>query len=178
MKFIKDILFFDVETTGPDPDKDSIIQLSAILIDKDNLLEKNFFNSYVRVSLLDNTINQHANILGISFETMKKSPKIYDAIKALETHFGTKHLLATHTQKPVFFLKNAYRKSALPFEYDFHTIDLWTLGYVYTLNFGIKKIPTFNTLLDQLSLKQSNRHNSLERCRLSAEIFRKIVSNV
>ena len=44
MKFIKDILLFQIETTGPNIDRDSIIQLSAVLLDKDNLLEKNFFN--------------------------------------------------------------------------------------------------------------------------------------
>ena len=44
MKFIKDLLFFDINTTGPDTDKDNIVQLSAILIDKHNLLEKDYFN--------------------------------------------------------------------------------------------------------------------------------------
>lgn len=177
MKFIKDILLFEVETTGPDPDIDAIIQISAVLLDKDNLLEKDFFNSYVRVSLLDNTINQHATILQTSFETLKKSPKIYDAIRLFSEKFGTRYVLASHTFQSVLFLKNAFKKAALPFECDLHTLDLWTLGYIYTLSYGLKKMPTFNTFLDQFSLKQRNRHNALERCRLSAEIFRRIIKN-
>lgn len=178
MKFIKDIVLFDIETTGPDPDKDSIIQLSAILLDKDNLLEKDFFNSYIRVSLLDNTINQHATILQIPFETMKRSMKIYDVVKLFNEKFNHRYLLAAHTFQPVSFLKNAFRKASIPFEYDMHALDLWTLGYVYTLSFGLKKMPTFNTFLDQFSLKAQNKHNALERARLSAEIFRRIVKNV
>ncbi len=178
MKFIKDILLFDIETTGPYADKDTIIQLSAILLDKDNLLEKDFFNSYVRVSLLDNTINQHATILQIPFETMKQSLKIYDVIKLFDEKFGSKYLLAAHTSLPVAFLRNAYKKAAISYEFDMHTVDLWTLGYIYTLSFGVKKMPTFNTFLDQFNLSQKNRHNALERCRLSAEIFRKVVANV
>ena len=178
MKFIKDIVLFDIETTGPDPDKDNIIQLSAILLDKDNLLEKDFFNSYVRVSLLDNIINQHATLLQIPFETMKHSPKIYDVVKQLNDKFNTRHLLAAHTFQPVLFLKNAFRKATVPFEYDMHTIDLWTLGYIYTLSFGVKKMPTFNTFIDQFSIKLQNKHNALERTRASAEIFRRIITNV
>ena len=178
MKFIKDILLFDIETTGPSSDKDSIIQLSAILLDKDNLLEKDFFNSYVRVSLLDNTINQHATILQIPFESMKHSPKIYDVIKNFDEKFGSKYLLAAHTSLPIAFLKNAYKKAAVPYEFDMHTVDLWTLGYIYTLSFGVRKMHTFNTFLDQFKLSLKNRHNALERSRLSAEIFRRIITNV
>lgn len=178
MKFIKDILLFDIETTAPDPDKDPIIQLSAVLLDKDNLLEKDNFNSYVRVSLLDGTITAHADILNIEFEALRKSPKIYDVIKQFRDHFGTKALLASHNTVNLFFLKNAFKKAALPFDYDYHLLDLWTLGYIYTLNYGIKKMPTFHTFLDHFGLKQKNRHSAMERCRLSAEIFRKIIKGV
>lgn len=178
MKFIKDLLLFDVQATGPDPDKDPIIQISAIVLGKDNLLEKNFFNSYVRVSLLDNTISQHAELLGIPFETLRRSPKIYDAAKKFHDKFGSHFLLATHNINNVLFLKQAFRKSALNFGYDLHVIDLWTLGYIYTLNYGLKKMPSFHTLIDLFGLKQKNRHDALERCRLSADIFRKIIKSV
>ncbi len=178
MKFIKDILLFDIETTGPNPDKDTVIQLAAVLLDKDNLLEKDFFNSYIRVSLLDNTINQHATILQIPFDHMKRSPKVYDVIKKFDEQFGNKALLAAHTSLPVAFLKNAYKKAVVSYEFDLHTIDLWTLGYIYTMSYGIRKMPTFNTFLDQFKLTQTNRHNALERSRLSADIFRRIITNV
>lgn len=178
MKFIKDLLLFDLETTGPDPDKDPIIQLSAILIDKDNLLEKDFFNSYIRVSLLDTTISQHAELLNISFDTLRKSPKIYDTMKRFHDKFGQGQLLATHNTFNVLFLRNAFRKSMIPFDYNNHIIDLWTLGYIYTLNYGLRKMPTFNTFLDHFGLKRKNRRDALETCRLSAEIFRKIIKSV
>lgn len=177
MKFIKDILLFDLETTGPDADKDNIIQLSAILLDKDNLLEKDFFNSYVRVSLLDGTISQHAEMLHIPFDTMRKSPKVYDAIKKFHHQFGSGKLLATHNLANVLFLRNGFKKAAIPFDYDPHTLELWTLGYIYTLNYGIKKMPTFQTLLDHFRLKRKNRHDALEKTRLAAEVFRKIIKD-
>jgi len=177
MKFIKDILLFDLETTGPEADKDNIIQLSAILLDKDNLLEKGFFNSYVRVSLLDGTISQHAELLHIPFATMQKSPKIYDAVKKFHQEFGKDALLATHNLNNVLFLRQAFKKAVIPFDYDRHVLELWTLGYIYTLNYGIKKMPTFQTLLDHFRMKRKNRHDALEKTRLAADIFRKIIKN-
>jgi DNA polymerase III epsilon subunit-like protein len=178
MKFIKDILLFQVETTGPDPEKDSIIQLSAVLLDKDNLLEKAFFNSYVRVSLLDKTIQEHADQLSIPFETMRKSPKIYDAIKKFHSTFGSEPLLATHNMNSVLFLRYAFKKTALTFDYDAHILELWTLGYIYTLHYGIKKMPTFTTFLDQFSMKMRKRNNALEKARLAADMFKKIIAGV
>ncbi len=178
MKFIKDILLIDIETTGPVLDKDNIIQLSAIVLDKDNLLEKNFFNTYVRVSLLDGTITQHAGMLGIPFETLRKSPKIYDALKQMLSALGHNYLLAIHNFDKLLFLRHAFKKNLVPWEFDNHVLELWTLGYIYTLNYGIKKMPTFHTFLDHFRLKLTNRADALERARMSAEIFRRIIKGI
>src|SRR4051812_23996503 len=129
MKFIKDLLFFEVSTTGSDPDKDNIIQLSALLLDKDNLLQKDFFDTYIRVSYLDSFMLEHSRLLNIHTDSLKRSPKVYDAVKSFYKKFGTNLLLGTHTLTNILFLKNAFKKAALPFDYDQHTIDLWTLGY-------------------------------------------------
>jgi DNA polymerase III epsilon subunit-like protein len=178
MKFIKDILFFELITTGNDTDKDNILQLSAIVLDKDNLLEKGFFNSYVRVSYLDNVIWEHSKLLRIPPETLKKSPKVYDAIKQFHKLFGKQYLLATHNLTNLLFLKIAFKKALVSFDYDSHVLDLWTLGYIFTLNFGLKKMPTANTFFDYFKFKQKNPYDALEKVRLEAEVFRKIIKQV
>src|SRR3989344_5877673 len=116
MKFIKDLLFIEINTTGTDTDKDSVIQLSAVLLDKDNLLEKDNFNSYIRVSYIDSIINEHAKLLGIDREVLRKSPKIYDCVKDFHKKFGNSLLLATHSMSIILFLKNAFRKAAVKFD--------------------------------------------------------------
>ncbi len=178
MKFIKDLLFFEIQTTGQDPEKDSVIQLSAILLDKDNLLEKNNFNSYIRVSYLDAIINEHAKLLNTDYESLRKSPKVYDAVKNFHKKFGINLLLATHSLSNVWFLKNAFKKAVVPFDYDSHVVQVWTLGYIYTLNYGLKKMPTFNTFLDYFKLKQKHPFDAMEKVRLEAEIFRRIIKEV
>lgn len=178
MKFIKDLLFFEFITTGQDTDKDSIIQLAAVFLDKDNLLEKANFNCYVRVSYLDSIITEHSKMLGVDFDVLRKSPKIFDCIKQFKAKFGTDLLLATHNVNNLLFLKNAFRKAGLPFEYDSHLLELWTLGYIYTLNYGLRKMPTFNTFIDHFRMNQQNPKDALEKVRLEAEIFRKIIKAV
>jgi DNA polymerase III epsilon subunit-like protein len=176
MKFIKDILLFQIETTGPEPTRDSILQLSAVLLDKDNLLEKNFFNAYIKVSFLDNTIAQHAEYLQIHFDTLAKSPKLPEVIKKFHQVFGSEPLLATHGVSNVQFLRQAFKKTMVPYEYHNHVLDVWTLGYIYTLHYGIKKMPTIDTLAQHFGIKTIGLHNALEKARASAAIFRKIVN--
>lgn len=178
MKFIKDLLFFEIQSTGLNAEKDSIIQLSAVLLDKDNLLEKNNFNSFIKVSYLDSIINEHAKLLNIAPEVLRKSPKIYDCIKHFHQKFGHNLLLAVHSFQQLLFLKMAFKRAVVPFDYDEHVVQLWTLGYVYTLNYGLKKMPTFNTFLDYFKLKQKNPNDAMERARLEADVFRRIIKEV
>ncbi len=178
MKFIKDLLFFEIQATGRDTDKDSILQLSAVLLDKDNLLEKNNFNSFIKVSYLDSVINEHAKLLNTSPEILRKSPKIYDCIKQFHNKFGRDLLLASHSFHQFLFLKTAFKRAVVPFDYDDHIVQLWTLGYIYTLNYGLKKMPTFNTFLDYFKLKQKHPFDAMEKVRLEAEIFRRIIKEV
>lgn len=176
MRFIKDLLFFELNTTGPDTDKDNILQLSAVLIDKNNFLEKDYFNSYVRVSYLDSVILEHSKLLGITSDVLRKSPKIYDVIKQFKSRFGNQAILGTHSLNNLMFLRAGFKKAALPFEFDSHIVDIWTLGYIYCLNYGLKKLPTLQTFFDFFKLKPKNHMDALERVRLEVEVFKKIIT--
>ncbi|MBL8030384.1 MAG: hypothetical protein JNN11_03990 [Candidatus Doudnabacteria bacterium] len=179
MRFIKDLLFFELNTTGPDLDKDNVIQLSAIVVDKDNLLEKDFFNTYVRISYLDSLLLAHSKLLQVEYEVVKKSPKVADAVKLFHGKFNPGQiLLVTHGTSNLFFLKAMFKKVLVPFDYNTHAIDLWTLGYIYTLNYGIKKMPSFHTFIEYFKLKQKQPADALEKVRLEAEVFRKIIKEV
>lgn len=179
MKFTKDILFFGITTTGDNTDKDNILQLAGILIDKDSLLEKDNFNSYIRASYLENIINEHTNFLRIDPHLLKTSPKIYDAIKQFNKQFDPSGLvLAAHNTSDIIFLKNAYKKAVVPYKFDPHSLQLWTLGYIYTLHYGIKKLPTLNTFLDFFKLKMHNPYDAMEKIRMQIEVFKKIIKEV
>jgi hypothetical protein len=78
----------------------------------------------------------------------------------------------------LLFLKAAFRKVLVPFDYNLHSLDLWTLGYIYTLNYGLKKMPSFHTFVEYFKLKQKNPSDSMEKVRLEVEIFRKIIKEV
>jgi DNA polymerase III epsilon subunit-like protein len=153
--------------------------LAAVLLDKDNLLEKANFNTYLRISYLDSLLLAHSKLLQIDYDIMKKSPKTAEAVKAFHNQFNSGQiLLATHSMSNLLFLKSVFKKALVPFDYNNHAIDLWTLGYVYTLNYGLKKMPSLNTFIEYFKLKQKHPVDALEKARLEAEVFRKIIREV
>ncbi len=176
MKLIKDLLVLHLETTGNDADRDHIIQLSAVLLDKDSLLEKNFFNSYVKVSFLDGTLHQHSEQLGISFDTLRRSQKINDVIKDFVNTFGYEPLLASNAVQNYLFLRAAFKKTLTPFKFDRHLVDIWSLGYIYALHIGIKKMPTLNTLADHFNIQLKNSADGLQKVRAIAAVLKKIIN--
>lgn len=174
MRLIKDLLVFHLETTGPDPERDHIIQIAAVLLDKDSLLEKNFQNWFVKVSFLDGTIQKHSQQLGISFDELRQSPKITEVIKEFINAFGYEPLLATNSITSLLFLRNAFKKSLQQFKYDKHVLDIWSLSYIYALHIGIKKIPSLTTLATHFNLPVAR--TGLDKARTTAQILRKIIN--
>lgn len=175
MKFIKDLLIIEIETTGPDSERDAVIQLSALVLDRDNLLEKGVFNTYVRTSLLEKTLRGHAEILEIPFEVMQKSPKANDAVKKIMDAVDLNATLTLQTVRSLFFLRALFKKANVLFPADPHVFELWTLEYMASQSLGLKKIPTLQTFKDHYGLKVKNPHNALERARLEAEVLRRII---
>lgn len=178
MKFIKDILLFDLETSGPDPDKDVIVQLGAVLLDKDNLLEKQFLNVHVRNSMLHATLIEHAAAAHADVRLLQSGKKPLDLVRELPTLFPSTVTLAPASASRLLFLKNMFRKQAVSFPFELNGLDLWTLYYLYGVRTGLKKIPTLHTLAEQLHTRVANPFDAYERARLHAAFFRHLIKEM
>ena len=175
MKFIRDILLIDCEMTGVNPRKDFMLQLSAILLDKDNLLEKGHFDTYIKHSFAQTTNDQVIQTLGISKEQLFRSPNLREVITAFNQKFSYNVTIATHNIYNVLFLQEAFTKCGIPYEYDYHILELWTLGYAFLARQNIKKVPTAETLGIYFHVKKEREHNALINARFLAEIVRKLL---
>lgn len=178
MKFIKDIVLFDIETSGSDVDRDVIVQFGAVLLDKDNLLEKGFYATYVRNSLLQETLVAHAHAAHVDLAALQGAPKPLDFIKAVTEQFHADVTLAVPNASRLMFLRQAFRKQATAFPYSLTSLDLWTLQYVYSMRMGLKKIPTLHTLSEQFHFTLNNPYNAFERARLYAALLKKMLASL
>jgi len=175
MKFARDILFIDMQTTGINVEKDFPLQISAVLLDKDNLLEKGAFSSYIKNPFSQTTNDRVVQALGIPREVLIKSPNLKTVLTAFKEKFSYNVTIASHNIVNVNFLRESFRRSNIEYEYDYHVLELWTLAYMYLSKQNLKKIPTAETIGSYFKLSRKNERDSLESCRYYSEIFRQLV---
>jgi DNA polymerase III epsilon subunit-like protein len=178
VKFVRDILLVHVQTTGPSTERDFPLQISAVQLDKDNLLEKKSFSSYVRHPFSQSTNDRIVQTMGIAKENLLRAPRLPEVVESFRGTFPYSLTVAAHNYESVEFLRDAFRRTSKTYEYDSHVFDLWTLGYWFLCRQGIKKIPTADTLAAYLKLPRGDEHDALATCRFFAEALRKLAVNL
>ncbi len=178
MKFARDILLISIEATGPNPEKDFPLQIGAVLLDKDNLLEKAYFNSYIRFPFSQATNFHIVQTLGISKEQWINSPNVKTVLADFISKFPYNVTIATHNTINVNFLQRAFKLADMPYEYDYHIMEIWTLGYFYLSKLNSRKIPTAETLGQYFNIRREKEHDAFANCRFMEEIFKQLVKAI
>lgn len=187
MNFKKDILLIDTELTGLNADRHEIVQLAAVLLDRKNLKEKDYFNSYVRPKRWRVRDPEAMKVNGLKLETLQNAPSLIEVIRAFSKRFdGRKVLLAAYVGWiDKRFLLKAFESSGVKWPFDYHYLDVWSLAYGVWGSQGKlnnrREFAGFN-LEDLLKKYQihlpGNHHDTLFDCRAEAEIFRRLIKSI
>lgn len=184
MNFKKDLLLIDLETTGLDAAKQEIIQLSAILLDKKTLKEKAFFNSYAKPQKWQNRNIESMKVNGIKKEWLDAAPTLKNILKEFNKKFKPDQVILSYYGGPVDidFLRAAYNKHKIKWQFDYHYFNLWAFFYAKLASknklsdrtkfagFGLDGLMSGNK-----SKEFINRHDGLTDCRVEAELLRKLI---
>ncbi len=184
MNFKKDILLIDCEFSGFDTQKHEILQLAAVLLDKKTLKEKKFFSSFIKPTHWDQNDKESMAVNKISLQMVKAAPSLKGVIKKFNRIFGHNVILAFYVgYNDKRFLLEAYGKSKIKWQFDYHYFDLWSFFYPYlAMKNGLKSRKDFagfglEYLIKKfkIGIKKSQLHDALVDCRVEAEILRKII---
>ena len=186
MNFKKDILLVDLEMTGLDSRRHEIIQLSAVLLDKETLKEKSFFNSYIRSTKWQNRDLTSMKVNGIKKEWLDAAPALSVVLKAFDKKFPSNKVILSYYGGPLDmdFLRSAYEHNKIKWNFDYHYFNLWAFFYgVLAAQNGFKNSKKFTgfrleDLMKKFAIKSSSRHDGLEDCRIEAEVLRKITKGI
>jgi DNA polymerase III alpha subunit (gram-positive type) len=178
MRFARDLLLIDIETTGPNPEKDFPIQLAAVLLDRDNLLEKLAFNTYIKHPFSQTTNDRIVQTLNIPKDIWMRSPNLKAVIAEFKRAFDSNITLASQNIININFLQESFKRTGIPYEYDYHILELWTIGYLYIAKQNIRKLPTAETVAALFKISSEKEHDALSNCRFHADILRKLVSRI
>lgn len=167
MKFPKDILVVDFEGSGDQP-----TQVGAVLLDKETLEEKDSFVSYIYA-----TLEKTSKTSGISQETLVGAPTQAEVGKMIYDKFGTNFFFAYFVgDLDIRFFKTLLGSAGISFsEYDYHTIDIWSLAYFQLLKKGYTGGIRSEEIFQAFGAKPRGLHDALEDCRITVDVLRKII---
>ncbi len=129
--FNKDFLLFDLEATGTDVTRHDIIQIGALLLDKQTLREKRSFSSYVQPTRWSKRDPEAMGVNGITWDRLESAPYIKQVLTQFTKSFPKSALLATYGGNlDVIFSSGCLPRSGYPLP--FSTIIRLTFGHLHT----------------------------------------------
>ena len=184
--FPRDLLIIDTETTGLDITRHSVLQLGAVLIDKDSLEEKYHYCSYIYATKKQfQAADERAlRINGINIDMTKKAPTWKESFTTMlhETKKFKYHIAGQNLQFDVSFMKQMCRRYR--FKYPFgrdrelgaREIDLWP---VFLSVGAFKDLPYIDRNASLYSMCkyfniETKSHDALADCRATAEVLRRM----
>ena len=184
MNFKRDILLIDLEFSGLDTSKNEILQLAGILLDKKTLKEKLYFSTYVKPEKWKNRDSESMRVNKITYKMIKDAPKLKDVIKKFDKTFGHNVILAAYVgYNDKKFLMEAYNKSKVKWQFDYHYFDLWGLFYPYLAKknqltskkdfagFGMESM----IKMFKIKIDKNNLHDALVDCRVESDVLRRVL---
>ena len=177
MQFSKDILLFDLETDGNKPGTSRVLQIGAVLLDKETLEEKASYVSYVKQDLSDADPDA-MQINGIKPAQLAGAPSEEIAAKEFLEKFGTDVLIGSWCEYlDRRLLMEMFRRSGVDWNYDLHYLDFWPIAYADAVKKGYNGSVRSQPIFEFFGLGERGAHNALEDCRMEAEVFRKVMKS-
>ncbi|SRR6266481_9477262 len=167
MEFSKDILFIDFEgITDP-------VQVGAVLLDRNTLVEKDSFLTYIYADLRGKITKKS----GISQDMLAGAPTQAEAGKMIFEKFGTDIFIGSWVANAdMMNFKKIITAAGIDIaKYDYHVLDIWPAAYIYLLKRGYTGGVGSEEMFKEFGAKPRGLHDALEDCRIAADVLRKIV---
>ena len=181
--FKKDLLLFDLESTGLDVNTHELIQIAAILLDKKTLKPKKEFSSYIKPKRWAKRSPSAMAVNKIKWDQLKDAPSIGTVLKKFNKTFGKDVTPAMYGGSlDIVFLPAAYRSAGMKYPFEYHTFNLWPLCYTFmAMNKQLKNTKKFvgftlENIGDYLKVPRvDNRHDAMGDCLYEADVFRAVI---
>ncbi|HYV33844.1 MAG TPA: 3'-5' exonuclease [Candidatus Limnocylindria bacterium] len=187
MNFKRDILLIDTEFSGFDLQKHEILQIAGVLLDKKTLKEKKVFSSFVRPTRWAGRDLSSMAVNKITLNMVKDAPALKDVLRLFDKTFGHNVIQSFYVgYNDKRFLMEAYRRSKIKWQFDYHYFELWGLFYSYLAlknkltsskhfgGFGLESL----IKMFKIKINKNQLHDALVDCRVEAEVLRKVILNL
>ncbi len=180
MKMPFNLITIDIETTGSNSSLSSIIQLSAIMLDKEfNIVQNKEFNLYVQP--LDSYRDVNAMLINkIPEEILRTAYNLNDTLELFENFCGKNKILSSWGNYfDINFLRKQYDKIGRQWPFSYKSIDLKSIAIFEMSKKEIQVKGGLQNFLNILNIKFIGKpHNALDDIKNSVYILQHFLKKV
>ncbi len=120
------LVFVDLETTGLELDRNGIIEIACIF-ETDGKREAEGFDSLVNPGAVEHT-PAAAEVHKIPREAIDAAPPLHEVLRQFDRRCTEGAIVSGwNTKFDEAFLYQAYRQCGLPWRFDYHIFDVWSI---------------------------------------------------
>lgn len=163
---VKDVVVFDIETTGFSPVTNEIIEIGAVKIHEGKIIDR--FSVFVKPS--KPIPGKIAELTGINNELVEDAEAINVILPGFLEFVEGSILVAHNSSFDISFIKEAAKKFG--FQFNYKSIDTWTLS---RLLFPELSSYSLDNVAKACSVSLENHHRAVDDAEATAEIYMKTV---
>ena len=170
-------IVIDTETTGFDYEKDRILCIGAVLLEKSQIAVKDSFEVYLTQ---DHYNSDSTPIHGILKEEKKEKTAEIEALKSFLTYIGNAPIIAHHTMFDVNMINKALHRQGLPSLKNklLDTVVLYKKSLLRSPLIEKKDHYSLDELADKFNISKKDRHTALGDAYITALLFLKIIKKL
>lgn len=162
----KELVFFDIETTGLNSEKDNIIEIAALVVDDTGIISS--WNTLIKI---DTALPpQISELTGITDEMLGCGEELADALRKFGEIMKGRAAVCFNRKFDITFLKNAYEKNAFEFPISKVT-DVLALARKRIWNIENYKL---RTIADHFRISYEKSHRAAVDCEALYRVFLKL----
>jgi DNA polymerase III epsilon subunit-like protein len=120
------LVFVDLETTGLDADRHGIIEMGCIF-ETDGKREAEVFQSLANPGDIEHT-TEAAEVHKIPREAIVAAPPLLEVLQRFDSRCANGAIISGwNTKFDEAFLYKAYQRYGIPWRFDYHIFDVWSL---------------------------------------------------
>ena len=164
--FLADYTIVDIETTGLSPTSNEIIELSAIRVRGNKIVEK--FSTLVKPH---GTINAYiSGLTGITNTMVQSAPDIKTVLPSFQQFLSNDCILGHNINFDIRFIQHNMMKH-LNLSFDNTSLDTVRLARKFCPNLGSYKL---SNLASHFNINADGHHRALKDCEMTFDVYNKI----
>ncbi len=169
-----DLAFFDLETTGLNPDQHEIIEIGMVRVNQQTMEETGRFEARIMPQNLAAADPVALRINGFTKEKWSDAISLTDALKGFADATAGSVLIAQNISFDWGFLRRAYEESGIELRTDYHRLDLLSIAYAKLKPKGVISY-RLQKLREYFNIPPNEAHRALADSEMALAIFKKLI---